>query len=119
MSAYQNMATRQRKWFLYVIAVIVIVLIVIPDNHFFLGLFIGSVVSYYNLWLLQRKTDQFGETIEKGGKRAGLGTVSRFAMAALGAIIVLQLDVSVIGYVIGLMLSYPIIMIDFIVFQRK
>lgn len=119
MSDYQNMATRQRKWFLYVIAIIVIITLVIPNKSFFLGLLIGSIVSFYNLWLLQRKTNLLGEAAEKGGRRPGLGTISRLAMAALGTIIVLKLGYSIIGFVIGLLLAYPIIMIDFIVFNRK
>lgn len=119
MSNYQNMAIRQRKWYLYVIAIVTIITLVIPDKHFFLGLMIGTIVGFYNLWLLQRKTHILGEAAAKSGKRTGMGTISRLAMAALGTLIVLHYDLSIIGFIIGLMLVYPIIMIDFLIFNRK
>ena len=119
MSNYQNMAVRQRKWFLYVIAVIAIVTIVIPNKYFFLGLLLGTIVGFYNLWLLQRRTRLLGESVVKSGKRTGLGTISRLAMVALGALIVINYDLSIVGFIIGLMLVYPIIMIDFLVFDRN
>lgn len=118
MSNYQNMATRQRKWFLYIIALIAIVTIVIPNKSFFIGLLIGTVVSFYNLWLLQRRTNLLGESAARSGKRTGLGTISRLAMVALGTLITLHYDASIVGFIVGLILVYPIIMIDFLLYNR-
>lgn len=119
MSNYQNMAVRQRKWFLYVIAIVAIITIVIPDKHFFLGLLLGAAVGFYNLWLLQRRTQLLGESAEKSGKRTGVGTISRLAMAALGTLLAVRYDLSIPGFIIGLVLVYPIIMIDFLLFNRE
>lgn len=86
---------------------------------FFLGLLLGTCISFYNLWLLQRKTDLLGEAAEREGSRKGIGTISRFAAAALGVLIAIRYDLSIIGFIIGLMTAYPVMMIDFIWFNRK
>lgn len=119
MANYQVMASRQRKWLLIVLAVVAIVTILIPDKYFFLGLLIGTVVSFYNLWLLQRRTNLLGESAARSGKRTGLGTISRLSMVALGTLLVFHFDVSIVGFIIGLVLVYPIIMIDFLLFNRE
>lgn len=119
MSNYQNMASRQRKWFLYLIAGIAIVTIAIPNKYFFLGLLIGTVVSFYNLWLLQRRTNLLGESAARDGKRTGLGTMSRLAMVALGTLITIHYDASLIGFIIGVLLVYPVIITDFLLFNRE
>src|SRR5699024_7377589 len=119
MSNYQNMAVRQRKWFLYVIAIVSIITVVIPDKRFFLGLLLGTIVGFYNLWLLQRRTRLLGESAARRGKRTGIGTSSRLAMAAVGTLIAIRYDLSIPGFVIGLMLVYPIIMVDFLLFNKE
>jgi len=92
---------------------------VMPNKHFFLGLLLGTAISFYNLWLLQRKADIVGESAARTGSRKGVGTISRLAAAALGILIALRYDLSIIGFIIGLMTAYPVIMIDFIWFNRK
>src|SRR5690625_4103326 len=119
MSNYRAMANRQRKWMLYLLAILVVVTAIVPNKHFFLGLLLGAVISFYNLWLLQRKTNILGEAAEKDGSRKGIGTISRLAAAALGALLAFRYDLSIIGYIIGLMTVYPVIMIDFIWFNRN
>lgn len=119
MSKYQQMASRQRKWFLYIIAIIVIVTIIIPDRHFVLGLLFGTIVSFYNLWLLQRRTNLVGKAAATSGKRQGLGTISRLSMVALGTLITFHYEASIVAYIMGLVLVYPIIMIDFLLFNRE
>lgn len=119
MSNYRSMAIRQRKWMLILLAIFAIGAGVLPYKHFFLGLLLGTTVSFYNLWLLQRKTDILADSAEKYGKRKGIGTISRLAAAALGVLIAIRYDLSIIGFIIGLMTAYPVIMIDFILFNRK
>lgn len=120
MENYQNMAKRLRKWFLYSIAVIIILTLVLPQKAFFLGMLIGAIISFYNQWVLQRKIHLLGEAVEKSvNKRTGLGTISRLAMAALGTLLVIHYDFSIVGFIIGLILTYPIIMIDFIVYNKN
>lgn len=119
MSNYRTMAKRQRKWMLYLLALLIILSILMPYEHFFQGMILGVAISFYNLWLLQRKTDLLGEAAQKDGSKKGIGTISRLAAAALGALIAMRYDFSIIGYIIGLMAVYPVIMIDFILFNRN
>src|SRR5690625_4828687 len=101
MSNYENMVSRQRKWFLYVIAIIALVTVVIPNKYFFLSLLVGTIVGFYNLWLIQRRTHMLGEAAAKSGKRIGIGTISRLAMAALGTMLVIHYDLSIFDFVLG------------------
>jgi len=119
MSNYRAMASRQRKWMLILLALCAVGAGIMPDKHFFLGLLLGTSISFYNLWLLQRKTDLLGESAERDGSRKGIGTISRLAAAALGVLIAIRYDLSIIGFIIGLMTAYPVMMIDFIWFNRK
>lgn len=119
MSNYRTMAKRQRKWMLYLLALLIILSILMPYEHFFQGMILGVAISFYNLWLLQRKADLLGEAAQKDGSKKGIGTISRLAAAALGALIAMRYDFSIIGYIIGLMAVYPVIMIDFILFNRN
>src|SRR5699024_11283966 len=84
MSDYREMAKRQRKWMYVIIVMIAIGSFVLPYEYFFYGLLLGAAISFYNLWLLQRRTELLGDSAEKYGKRKGVGTASRLAAAALG-----------------------------------
>src|SRR5690625_884065 len=97
MSNYRTMAIRQRKWMLILIALFAIGAGVMPNKHFFLGLLLGAGISFYNLWLLQRRTNLLGESAERDGSRKGIGTISRLAAAALGVLIAMRYDLSIIG----------------------
>src|SRR5699024_1274644 len=119
MTNYQKMAVRQRKLFITIIAIIGIITIFIPEKDFFIGLLIGTIVSFYNLWLLQRRTNILGESAARSGKRTGLGTISRLAMVALGTLITFHYDASIPGFIIGLMLVYPVIVVDFLLFNKE
>lgn len=119
MSNYRTMAKRQRKWMLFLLALLIILSILMPYEHFFQGMLLGVAISFYNLWLLQRKADLLGEAAQKDGSKKGIGTISRLAAAAFGALIAIRYDFSIIGYIIGLMAVYPVIMIDFILFNRN
>ncbi|MBP1948859.1 ATP synthase subunit I [Virgibacillus litoralis] len=121
MSNYQNMATRQRKWMFYLLAILVLGAGFTPYQSIFLGLLLGSIVSFYNLWLLQRKTNDFAESVEKNQSARGLGTVSRLAAVALAVIIALRFEehFHIIAVLIGLMTSYLVIIIDFVMFKSK
>lgn len=119
MLDYQSMTNRQRKWMLYLLALLVLGAGFTPYQSIFLSLILGSAISFYNLWLTQKKINDFGEAIVKKQKARGLGTVSRLAAAALGVLIVIRFEeyFHLISFIIGLMASYLVIMIDFIVFQ--
>lgn len=121
MTEFESMAARQRKWMFYLLAVLVLGAGFTPYLQIFLGLLLGSAVSFYNLWLLQKKIDDFTGAVAKKQPVKGIGTVSRFAAAALVIIIALRFDeyFNVIAVLIGLMTSYLVIMLDFAVNHFK
>lgn len=121
MSQYENMIRRQRKWMFYLLAILVLGAGFTPYTSIFLGLLLGSLVSFYNLYLLQKKIVDFTDAVAKKQKARGLGTFSRFAAAALAIVIALRFeeDINIIAVIIGLMTSYPVIMIDFAMFKNK
>lgn len=121
MFEYERMAARQRKWMYYLLAILLLGAGFTPYLTTFLGLLLGSTVSFYNLWLLQKKIADFTTAVAKKHPVKGLGTVSRFAAAALVIIIALRYVeyFDVIAVLIGLMTSYLVIMLDFVVFKIK
>ncbi|GEN89556.1 ATP synthase subunit I [Oceanobacillus sojae] len=120
MSNFDSMVTRQRKWMLYWLAILVLCAGFLPYTRIFLGLILGSSISLYNLWLLQYKSEKLGETISAGRKsRSGLGTFSRMAAAVLAVVIAMRFEeyFHLYAVIIGIVSSYLIMMIDFIVYQ--
>lgn len=121
MTITEKQYARQRKWMFYLLAVFVLGAGFTPYLRIFLGLLLGSIISFYNLYLLQKKTIEFTEAVAKEEKARGLGTVSRFAAVALAVIIALRYEeyFNMIAVIIGLMTSYLVIMIDFIMNKNK
>ncbi len=121
MSEYEKMTIRQRKWMLYLLSILVLGAGFTPYPRVFLGLLLGSVVSFYNLWLLQRKTSQFGRAADERGSMMGIGTFSRLAAAALAVVIALRFEENfhIIAVVVGLGTSYVIIMLDYLLFSLR
>ncbi|GIO26858.1 ATP synthase subunit I [Ornithinibacillus bavariensis] len=121
MTTNEMMMTRQRKWMLYLLAIFVLGAGFTPYMRIFLGLLLGSTISFYNLYLLQKKTIEFTEAVAKKEKARGIGTISRLAAVALAVIIALRYEeyFQMIAVIIGLMTSYIVIMIDFILFKNK
>ena len=115
MTNNENQYARQRKWMFYLLAILVLGAGFTPYLQVFLGLLLGSAISFYNLYLLQKKTIEFTEAVAKSEKPRGIGMISRFAAASLAIIIALRYEeyFNVIAVIIGLMTSYLVIMIDF------
>lgn len=120
MSHEDKSVNRQRKMMFFLLAICVFGAGITPYTRIFLGLLLGSSISFYNLWLLQTKVLEVAEAVKKDRKPKGLGTASRFAAAAFGIIIAVQFDeyVEIISFIIGLMTSYLAIVLDFIVARR-
>ncbi|MFC4024965.1 ATP synthase subunit I [Oceanobacillus longus] len=115
MSEYDKMVTRQRKWMLFLLAIIVIGSGFSSYNQVFNGLLLGGAVSFYNLWLLQHKTKALGKAIAETGKvRGGLGTFSRLAATILAVLIALRFNETfhIIAVVFGIISSYIVIGLD-------
>ena len=111
----QEMLKRHRKYMIYFIAVFLLGWGFTTYKQIFLGLIIGTIISFYNHWLLYRKVNKFGETVVTGGKMYSLGTISRMAAAGLGVLIATRYPehINVFSVVGGLMTSYLVIFIDF------
>lgn len=117
MSEYESMVRRQRKWMLYLLSLLVVGAGFTPYTRIFNGLILGTAISFYNLWLLQRKTDAFGKSVvDTGAARSGLGVFSRLAAAAIGILLALRYQeiFHIMGVAIGILSSYLIILFDMI-----
>ncbi len=114
MLQFKTMFTRERKYIVYLLAVYVLGWGFTSYQSIFLGLILGTTLSLFNLWLLVRKIDQFGEVMEKGGKMRSLGLMSRMAAAIFAVLLAVEYPeyIHLISVVIGLMTSYLVIMID-------
>lgn len=121
MNEYNNMIARQRKWMFYLLAIMVLGWGFTPYQTVFLGLLLGTTLSFFNLWVMQRKINRFGQAISKGDKVYGIGTFTRLASAAVAVVIAMRYDVyfHMIGVIFGLMTTYVVIMIDFFIFEVK
>lgn len=123
MPEFVQMFQRQRKYLLFLLAFFILGWGFTPYKPVFLGLFIGTTASLYNLWLMYKKTNQFGEVVVHGGKMRSLGLLSRMAAAGLVVFIAIKKpdQIHLVSMVIGLMTSYIVIMIDFfiqLIFKR-
>lgn len=116
MSELRMMYIRQRKYMFLLLSFYVLGWGFTSYQSIFLGLILGTVMSFYNLWLMARKTEQFGEAIVKGEKARSLGTLSRMATAVLAVMIAMNYPdwFHLISVVFGLMTAYIVIMIDFV-----
>jgi len=115
ISEYDGMVIRQRKWMLYLLAIIVIGCGFSSYPQIFYGLLLGSGVSFYNLWLLQHKIQALGKAVTQTGEvRGGLGTFSRLAATMLAVLIALRFNETfhIIAVVFGLISSYIVIGLD-------
>lgn len=118
MFEFDSMVGRQRKWMLYLLALFVLGAGFLPYDRVFNGLVLGGVISFYNLWLLQHKTKQFGDNVAESGEvKSGLGTFSRMAAAVLAVFVATRFEENfhIIAVVIGLVSSYLVMGLDGIV----
>jgi ATP synthase protein I len=115
MPEFRVMFNRQRKWVFYLLSMYVLGWGFTPYKVTFLGLILGTVFGFINLWLLVRKTESFDKAISKGKKVRSLGSLSRMAMAGIAVVIALRYPeyFRIVPVVIGLMTSYLVIMIDY------
>ncbi len=121
MNQYKKMITRQRKWMFYLLALFVLGWGFTPYPRIFLGLLLGTALSLYSLWVMQRKIDRFGQAVQHGGRTTGIGTFTRLATAALAVIIAMRFEehFHLMAVILGLMTTYVVIMIDFALFRKQ
>ncbi|MBD8069505.1 ATP synthase subunit I [Bacillus sp. PS06] len=116
-----TMIKRHRKYLFYLIAVFLLGWGFTTYDTAFMGLIVGTITSFYNHLLLYRKVNKFGDTVVNGGKMYSLGTVSRMAAAGLAVFISLRYPehVNVYFVILGLMTSYIVIFIDFMIQSKQ
>ncbi|CQR46162.1 ATP synthase I chain [Paraliobacillus sp. PM-2] len=119
--SFQRMINRQKKWMLYYLALLTLAALFTSYHSFFTGLLLGTALSYYNLWLLQRKIQKFTYAIQNNQKMFGLGTFSRFASAGLAVLIGYELEAyfDMTGILIGLATMFVVIIIDFAIYAKQ
>lgn len=116
MSEYERVVSSQRRWLLFLLGMIIIGLFVTPYRKIFLGLLLGSSVSFLNMVFLQNRVKAFGEAVVEG-EGVSLGTLVRLANAGLTIAFSLQFKnkIHIWSVVIGLVLSYIVMTIDIFV----
>ncbi|MFD2209959.1 ATP synthase subunit I [Virgibacillus halophilus] len=121
MSQYDRMIIRERKWMLYLLAIFLLGAAFTPYVRLFLGLLLGSAVSFYNLFLLQKKTQELANAVADKQRAKGIGMISRFAAAIIAVMIALKFEAyfQLVAVLIGLMTSYPVIIIEFFINNKK
>lgn len=117
MLEYNKTVTSQRKWMLYLLAMFVLGAGFTPYTEVFYGLILGSAVSFYNLWLLQRKVKAFEQAMKEERGASSLGTLSRIVMAIITILIAKKYEgvIQIHAVVIGLVSSYFIMAIDYFI----
>ncbi|ULT56907.1 ATP synthase subunit I [Neobacillus drentensis] len=115
MPDFRVMYNRQKKWIFYLLAIYVLGWGFTMHHTIFLGLILGTCFGFLNLWLLVRKTEKFDKQVSEGKKPKSLGSLSRMATAGIGTAIALKYPeyFNIFSFVIGLMTSYIVIMIDY------
>ena len=114
MPEYKFIFKRVRKYILYLLALYVLGWGLTSYQSIFLGLILGTSLSLFNLWVLDRKMKQFGEVMVNGGKINSLGLLTRMATAVFAVLVAMEYSnyIHLISVVIGLMTAYIVIMID-------
>lgn len=105
---------RHIKYFLFLLALYVLGWGFTPYQDWFLGLILGTIVSFYNHWLLYQKVKKFTDAVASGAKAYTLGSFSRMAAAVLAVVIAVRFPeyLNLYGVIIGIMTSYIVIIID-------
>jgi len=117
MPEFMQMYNRQRKGLMYLLSIYVLGWGFTAYHSVFLGLILGTVFSFFNLWLMIREMNKFDKSITKGKKVRSVGSFSRMASAALAVVIALKYPhyFQILSVVLGLMTIYVVIMIDYLV----
>lgn len=121
MQDMQIMFRRQLKYIFYLLALFVLGWGFTEHNTLFAGLVLGLAFGALNIWLLMRNVTKIGEAAAKGIRVRSLGSVSRFASAILAAMIALKYpdEFDIIATVLGLVTSYIVMIIDFLIHKSK
>lgn len=114
MDHYQQMIRGQKKWLQGMILIMIIGTVLTLGQRTWLGLLLGSLASYTNLWLLQRHINQIAEVAMGYRRFATAGTISRIGSALLVVALAWRYDayINFFAVVMGLMLKYVVILLE-------
>ncbi|HZG71103.1 MAG TPA: ATP synthase subunit I [Chondromyces sp.] len=117
MPELQYAFTRHRKFIFYMLSIFVLGWGFTPYKSVFAGLILGTSISLFNHWLMVKRMKRFNDALATGQRVRSLGTLSRMASAAFAALVALRFpdQIHLISTVLGLMASYFVIMIDFLI----
>jgi ATP synthase protein I len=117
MSDLSSIYVRYKKYIVFLLALYVLGWGFTSFQSVFLGLIFGTALSLYNLWIMVRKTERFGQAIAEGRNARSIGTFTRLASAALIVLISYRYPelFHIAGAIVGLMTLYIVIMIDIII----
>lgn len=117
MPELSRLYRRLRKYLVFLLLLYLLCLGLHLYRPVFLGLLLGTAVSLFNLWLLARKSISVANSATPGKKPRSLGTGIRMVAAVAVTFLALRYpeDVNVLSVIIGIMTSYVVIIIDFIV----
>jgi ATP synthase protein I len=121
MPEIQQMFIRHRKYILLLLSIYVLGWGFTDYQTVFLGLILGTGVSLFNHWVMVKRMSRFGDKVLAGEKIRSLGTFSRMAGAIFAVIIAMEYPDTfhLLSVVIGLMTSYLVIMIDYLIQQLQ
>jgi len=117
MPDIQVLFTRYRTYFFYLLALFVLGWGFTSHKTIFAGLILGTCASFFNIWILYRKTWQLSEAVKNGKTLYSLGSLSRLASAALVILIAIRFPdyFHIFSSIIGLLAVYFIILLDFLI----
>lgn len=90
-------------------------------QRFFLGLIVGTSVAIMSMWFLKRNVEKVSNAVVEGKKVKTIGTLSRFSLAALATFSALFFEryIDIIGVVVGLMASYLVVTINYVLLLKQ
>ncbi|MBO9130068.1 ATP synthase subunit I [Bacillus sp. 165] len=123
MVEMHELITRQKKYMYYLLALFVLGWGFTTYRAVFLGLILGTIVSFFGLRLVARRTDKLLDRVTEGKKvKARAKAVSTYSrLATIGLLVILAvrykdlIEVWALG--IGLMTGHLVMIIDFLYLQ--
>ncbi|WP_102348239.1 ATP synthase subunit I [Bacillus sp. Marseille-P3661] len=117
----KGMLTRYLKIIINILVLFVLGWGFTPYTTIFNGLILGAVASTYNMWLLYRKVNKFGQAVVENRRMGSLGMLQRMASSVLAVLIAMRYPETfhLVSVIIGLMTYYIVIMIDFIIQSKR
>ncbi|WP_449620808.1 ATP synthase subunit I [Robertmurraya sp. Marseille-Q9965] len=115
MPDVQTIYRQQQRYILFLLSIYVLGWGFTSYQTIFLGLILGTAFGLFNMWLLAKRMDKFGDAVVRGEKVRSLGMISRMATAILAVMLAVKYPdvIHLYSVILGLMTPYFVIMIEF------